>query len=98
MAGAASASFGQRRRLTIESRRSRRIAVSSVCAGRAINEPSAIIRSMTSSPNSVRTMVSVQSLSSPMPPVATSECSAAKSGQLLQPSRVQAWHSFRLIS
>ena len=98
IAGARSAPSGQRRRLTIDSSRSRRIAVSSVCAGFARIEPSAIIRSMTSSPSSVRTMVSVQSLSSPMPPVATSECSAAKSGQVLQPSRVQAWQSFRLIS
>ena len=43
-------------------------------------------------------MVSVQSLSLPMPPVAMSECSAAKSGQFLQPVRVQPWHSFKSIS
>ena len=61
-------------------------------------EPSAIIRWMISRPRSVRTMVRVQSLSLPMPPVEMSACSAAKSGQWLQPSRVQAWHSLRLIS
>src|SRR5688572_8810802 len=33
-----------------------------------------------------------------MPPVEMSACSAAKSGQRLQPSRVQAWHSLRSIS
>ncbi len=49
---------------------------------------------MISRPRSVRTMVSVQSLNLPMPPVEMSACSAAKSGQALQPSRVQAWHSF----
>ena len=49
---------------------------------------------MISRPRSVRTMVSVQSLNLPMPPVEMSACSAAKSGQDLQPSRVHAWHSF----
>ena len=53
---------------------------------------------MISRPRSVRTMVSVQSLYLPMPPVEMSACSAAKSGQCLQPSRVQAWHSLRWIS
>ena len=48
---------------------------------------------MISRPRSVRTMVSVQSLKAPMPPVEMSACSAAKSGHILQPSRVQAWHS-----
>ena len=48
---------------------------------------------MISRPSSVRTMVSVQSLYLPMPPVEMSACSAAKSGQWLQPSRVHAWHS-----
>src|SRR3954454_5811673 len=33
-----------------------------------------------------------------MPPVEMSACSAAKSGQLLHPSRVHAWHSLRLTS
>ena len=33
-----------------------------------------------------------------MPPVEMSACSAAKSGHILQPSRVQAWHSLRSIS
>ena len=48
---------------------------------------------MSSRPTSVRTMVSVQSLNAPMPPVEMSACSAAKSGHILQPSRVHAWHS-----
>ncbi len=61
-------------------------------------EPSAIMRLMISRPRSVRTMVSVQSLCSPIPPVEMSACSAAKSGQWTQPSRVHAWHSLRLIS
>ena len=47
---------------------------------------------------SVRTMVSVQSLKAPMPPVEMSACSAAKSGHEVQPSRVQAWASLRGIS
>ena len=46
--------------------------------------------SMTSRPASVRTRVSVQSLNAPMPPVEMSACSAAKSGHILQPSRVNA--------
>ena len=54
--------------------------------------------SITARPSSVRTMVSVQSDSSPIPPVEMSACSAAKSGQRWHPSRVQAWHSLRLIS
>src|SRR3954451_23792707 len=33
-----------------------------------------------------------------MPPVEMSACSAAKSGQLLHPSRVHAWHSLRFPS
>ena len=53
----------------------------------------ASILTMISRPMSVRTMVSVQSLKAPMPPVEMSACSAAKSGHSLQPSRVQAWHS-----
>ena len=57
-------------------------------------EPSSSILTMISRPRSVRTMVSVQSLNSPIPPVEMSACSAAKSGQVLQPSRVHAWHSF----
>ena len=47
-----------------------------------------------SRPRSVRTMVSVQSENAPMPPVEMSACSAAKSGQRLHPSRVQACASF----
>ena len=88
--GAGSASAGQRRRDTIDNVRSSFIATSSSCAGLATIVPSAIIRLTTSSPSSVRTMVNVQSLSLPMPPRATSACSAAKSGHRLQPSRVQA--------
>ena len=61
-------------------------------------EPSAIMRLITSSPSSVRTTVSVQSLSSPIPPVDTSACSAAKSGQVRHPRRVHWWHSLRSIS
>ena len=98
MDGAGSASFGQRRRETIDNVRSSFIATSSSCAGRASIVPSSIIRLMTSSPSSVRTIVSVQALSLPMPPVEMSACSAAKSGQCLQPSRVQAWHSLRSTS
>ena len=39
--------------------------------------------SMSSRPMSVRTIVSVQSLNAPMPPVEMSACSAAKSGHML---------------
>jgi hypothetical protein len=53
---------------------------------------------MISRPASVRTRVRVQSLKAPIPPVEMSACSAAKSGQVLQPSRVQAWHSLSGIS
>ena len=60
--------------------------------------PAEIIRPRISRPRSVRTSTSVQSLSSPMPPVDMSACSAAKSGHILQPSRVHWWHSFRSIS
>src|SRR5690606_18074670 len=94
----ASAESGQRRRLTIDRRRIRSMAPGSSSPGRAMIEPSSIIRRMISRPRSVRTMVRVQSLFSPMPPVEMSACSAEKSGQHLQPSRVQAWHSLRLIS
>ena len=66
--------------------------------GRPSITPSCSIRTMISRPSSVRTTVRVQSLALPMPPVEMSACSAAKSGQCRQPSRVQAWHSFRLIS
>jgi hypothetical protein len=83
--GAGSASLFQRRRLTIDSIRSSFMAFWSVSAGRASTDPSAIIRRMTSSPSSVRTTHNVQSLSSPMPPVEMSACSAAKSGQWLHP-------------
>ena len=96
--GAGSASFGHRRRDTIDRVRSSFIATSSSWAGRASIVPSLIIRLMTSSPSSVRTIVSVQALSLPMPPVEMSACSAAKSGQRLHPSRVHAWHSLRSIS
>ena len=96
--GAGSAPASHRLRLTIDSVRNSFIATSSSWAGRAMIVPSSIIRVMTSSPSSVRTMVRVQSLSLPIPPVEMSACSAAKSGQCLQPSRVQPWHSLRSIS
>ncbi|NCV96604.1 MAG: 4Fe-4S dicluster domain-containing protein [Acidimicrobiia bacterium] len=96
--GERSANSGQRRRLTMLSVRSSFIAVASVSAGRAMTVPSAIMRFITSSPSSVRTTQSVQALSSPMPPVEMSACSAEKSGHILQPSRVHLWHSFRSIS
>ena len=98
MVGAGSAVVGQRRRETMERVRRSFIAFSSSWAGRVMMVPSVIMRVITSSPSSVRTMVNVQSLSSPMPPVEMSACSAAKSGQDLQPVRVQAWHSLRSIS
>jgi len=60
--------------------------------------PWSIMREMISRPRSVRTIVRVQSEFSPMPPQEMSACSAAKSGQYMHPSRVQAWHSLRLIS
>jgi hypothetical protein len=82
---AGSAVSGHRRRETIDSVRSSFIALSSSWAGRARIVPSLIILVITSSPNSVRTTVGVQSLSTPIPPVAMSACSAAKSGHCLQP-------------
>ncbi len=81
---------GHRRRLTLASFRNRAMAPGSSSPGRVSTAPSAIMPSSSSRPRSVRTMVSVQSLNSPMPPVEMSACSAAKSGQLVQPSRVQA--------
>ena len=70
------------------------IASGSSSPGRTWITPSASMRSMSSRPASVRTIVSVQSLNLPMPPVEMSACSAAKSGHILQPSRVHWWHSF----
>ncbi len=74
------------------------MASGSLSPGRLMMTPSASIPLMISRPRSVRTIVKVQSLSLPMPPVEMSACSAAKSGQVLQPSRVQAWHSLRFTS
>jgi hypothetical protein len=84
---------GQRLRDLIDSLCISSIAPGSSSPGRDRIAPEAIIRWMISRPSSVRTIVSVQSLYLPMPPVEMSACSAAKSGQWLQPSRVHAWHS-----
>ncbi len=96
--GAATAVSGQRRRDTIDSLRSKAMAPGSSSPGRVSITWSAIIPSMTSRPASVRTRVRVQSLKAPIPPVAMSACSAAKSGQVLHPSRVHWWHSLSGIS
>src|SRR5262245_48908617 len=96
--GSGTAVAGQRSRLFAASLFIRAMAPGSSSPGRAMTDPSAIMRFMISRPRSVRTMVSVQSLSLPMPPVEMSACSAAKSGQWVQPSRVQAWHSLSGIS
>src|SRR4051812_22297858 len=92
--GSATANSGQRLRERRESLCISAIASGSSSPGRTSIAPSASIRSMSSRPASVRTIVSVQSLNLPMPPVEMSACSAAKSGHILQPSRAQAWHSF----
>ena len=84
---------GQRRRLTRASLRSSSNAPGSSSPGRVSTTPSATMPARISRPWSVRTMVRVQSLKAPMPPVEMSACSAAKSGHDLQPSRVQAWPS-----
>ena len=72
--------------------------VGSSVTGRISSAPAARIAETISAPRSVRTMVSVQSLSTPMPPAEMSACSAAKSGHCRQPSRVQACASLSGIS
>ena len=85
---------GQRFRLIRLSLLSSVTAPGSSSMGRVSITPAASISANSSSPRSVRTRVSVQSPNAPMPPVEMSACSAAKSGQLVHPSRVQAWASF----
>ena len=89
---------GHRRRLTTESLRMSSMAPGSSSPGRASMTPASSISMMSLRPASVRTMVSVQFSNAPMPPVEMSACSAAKSGHVIQPLRVQAWHSLRLTS
>ena len=79
---------GQRLRLTRLSLRRRAMAPGSSSAGRTSTASAATIESNSSRPRSVRMIVRVQSLNAPIPPVEMSACSAAKSGQALQPSRV----------
>ena len=89
---------GQRFRLTRLNRLSRVTAPGSSSMGRVSMTPRRLHGVESSSPRSVRRSVSVQSPKAPMPPVEMSACSAAKSGQLVQPSRVQACASFSGIS
>ena len=88
--GMGTAVAGQRLRLMRLSLLSRETAPGSSSMGRVSITPAASMASRSSSPFSVRTRVRVQSPKAPMPPVEMSACSAAKSGQLVQPSRVQA--------
>ena len=85
---------GQRFRLTRLSLLRRVTAPGSSSIGRVSITPAASMSLNSSSPFSVRRRVSVQSPKAPMPPVEMSACSAAKSGQLVQPSLVQACASF----
>ena len=85
--GASIANSGQRFRLRAESLCINAIAPGSSSPGRTSITPSRCIAAISSRPTSVRTIVSVQSLNAPIPPVEMSACSAAKSGHILQPSR-----------
>ena len=85
---------GQRFRLTRLSLLRRVTAPGSSSMGRVSITPAASMSLKSSSPFSVRSRVRVQSPKAPMPPVEMSACSAAKSGQLVQPSLVQACASF----
>src|ERR1019366_5612621 len=96
--GMGTAVAGQRLRLTLLNRLSKVSAPGSSSEGRVSITPPASMALNNSSPRSVRMSVSVQSPKAPMPPVEISACSAAKSGQLVQPSRVQACASLSGIS
>ncbi len=92
--GIGTAVAGHRLRLIRLSLLSSVTAPGSSSMGRVSITPAASMSLNSSSPFSVRSSVRVQSPKAPMPPVEMSACSAAKSGQLVHPSRVQAWASF----